>query len=255
MRRITEWVRALRPTTAIVAVLATLLVVGAGSAVAAKKYLITSTKQVSPKVLKKLKGKTGKAGKIGKTGPAGPVGAAGAQGPAGPAGAAGANGRDGTDGAAGNDGTDGTNGTNGVTGPRGPSNVIIGFDDAGGTFASAGVVTTISTLTGVPAGKYVYTAKFQVASAPSAGGPYAIECVLRRDGSSNFDAVSVGVRDTSNLYAEPTPATLIVGEDAPITSDVTLKCSRNGGISMTTTVSNVKIEALRVEALAIQAAP
>ena len=55
-----------------------------GGAVAANHYLVNSTKQISPKVLKKLTGKTGKAGKPGATGPAG---AAGAQGPAtGPAG-------------------------------------------------------------------------------------------------------------------------------------------------------------------------
>jgi Collagen triple helix repeat (20 copies) len=59
----------------------------------AAKYLITSTKQISPSVLKKLKGATG------------PAGPAGAQGPAGPAGA------NGKDGASGTNGKDGTNGT------------------------------------------------------------------------------------------------------------------------------------------------
>ena len=34
-----------------------------GGAVAANHYLVNSTKQISPKVLKKLTGKTGKAGK------------------------------------------------------------------------------------------------------------------------------------------------------------------------------------------------
>jgi hypothetical protein len=58
-----------------------------GGALAAKHYLVNSTKQINPKVLKKLKGQNG------KTGPTGPAGAAGApgtpgtpgaQGPAGP---------------------------------------------------------------------------------------------------------------------------------------------------------------------------
>ena len=48
-----------------------------GSALAAKHYLITSTKQISPKVLHKLKGKPGKAGPVGATGAAGPAGAPG----------------------------------------------------------------------------------------------------------------------------------------------------------------------------------
>jgi hypothetical protein len=66
-----------------------------GGAYAAKKYLITSTKQISPSVLKALKGKTGSAGASGAPGAAGP------QGPAGPGGAAGA----GTPGAPGANGT------------------------------------------------------------------------------------------------------------------------------------------------------
>jgi hypothetical protein len=66
-----------------------------GGAFAAKHYLITSTKQISPKVLKALKGARG------------PAGATGAQGPAGSQGPAGANGKD---------GTNGSNGSNGAAG-------------------------------------------------------------------------------------------------------------------------------------------
>jgi hypothetical protein len=51
-----------------------------GAAYAAKKYVITSTKQISPKVLTALKGKAGKAGPIGPAGPKGDPGAAGAKG-------------------------------------------------------------------------------------------------------------------------------------------------------------------------------
>jgi hypothetical protein len=61
-----------------------------GGAFAAKHYLINSTKQINPKVLKTLRGNrgpagpTGAAGITGKEGPAGKEGAAGKQGPPGP---------------------------------------------------------------------------------------------------------------------------------------------------------------------------
>jgi hypothetical protein len=73
-----------------------------GGAYAASHYLITSTKQISPKVLKSL---TGKAGAPGANG------ANGAQGPQGPAGPAGANGT-GTPGAEGKPGAPGESVTN-----------------------------------------------------------------------------------------------------------------------------------------------
>ena len=65
-----------------------------GGALAANHYLINSTKQINPKVLKSLKGSTGKAGAngangangaTGATGPGGPAGPQGSQGPAGSA--------------------------------------------------------------------------------------------------------------------------------------------------------------------------
>jgi hypothetical protein len=101
------------PATAI----ATLALVFAmsGGAYAAKHYLITSTKQISPKVLKSLKGASGNNGAPGAAGPAGPGGAQGAQGAQGPAGPAGAAGAKGGPGPAGTNGTNGTNGTTGFT--------------------------------------------------------------------------------------------------------------------------------------------
>jgi collagen type VII alpha len=65
-----------------------------GGALAANHYLINSTKQINPKVLKSLKGNAGKAGATGATGATGaagatgPGGATGPQGKEGPAGSA-----------------------------------------------------------------------------------------------------------------------------------------------------------------------
>jgi hypothetical protein len=103
----------LSPATAIAT--CALVFAMSGGAYAAGRYLITSTKQISPKVLKTLQGKAGKAGATGPQGPAGTAGtgAPGAQGPAGPAGAAGAKGETGAPGAPGANGKNGTNGKEG----------------------------------------------------------------------------------------------------------------------------------------------
>ncbi len=53
-----------------------------GGAMAAHHYLISSTKQISPKVVNALKGKTGKTGPAGALGAQGPQGAQGAAGSA-----------------------------------------------------------------------------------------------------------------------------------------------------------------------------
>lgn len=97
-----SWIRK-RLTYANVVMTLALVFAMTGGAYAAKRYLITSTKQISPKVLKQLKGKRG---------PAGPAGAAGPQGPQGPVGEKGAPGANGTNGANGKDGLNGKDGVN-----------------------------------------------------------------------------------------------------------------------------------------------
>ncbi len=117
-----------RVTFANVGVVVALVFAMSGGAYAAGKFLITSTKQISPKVLKSLKGNTG---------PVGPVGPAGAAGPAGPAGPAG------TAGAAGGKGEKGEAGSNGVSvaSVESKSNKIGPCKEGGSEFRSVGGTT------------------------------------------------------------------------------------------------------------------
>ncbi len=101
-----------------------------GGAYAASKYLITSTKQISPKVLKSLKGKQGK------------------QGPAGQAGTAGAAGAKGETGAGGAKGETGAAGAKGATGPTGPQ----GEPGPAGPAGKEGESVTVKQLTGKEGG-------------------------------------------------------------------------------------------------------
>jgi collagen triple helix repeat protein len=106
-----------RMTFANVAMTLALVFAMSGGAFAAGKFLITSTKQISPKVLKSLRGKAGPAGAVGTQGPAGPTGPVGPQGPAGPAGA---KGETGATGPQGSQGIQGSKGAAGAPGPQGP---------------------------------------------------------------------------------------------------------------------------------------
>ncbi|HTA13244.1 MAG TPA: hypothetical protein VK781_00110 [Solirubrobacteraceae bacterium] len=92
-----SWIRK-RATYANVAMTLALVFAMTGGAYAAKKYLITSTKQISPGVLKSLQGKAGAAGVAGPSGPVGSQGSAGPRGETGAAGTEGAPGENGKDG-------------------------------------------------------------------------------------------------------------------------------------------------------------
>jgi hypothetical protein len=103
--------RSWRPSTATIIAFIALVVALGGTAVAARHYIITSTRQIKPSVLKALRGRTGHQGPTGATGPQGSRGAVGSRGvqgvpgPGGPPGAPGATGSEGKPGPPGADGT------------------------------------------------------------------------------------------------------------------------------------------------------
>ena len=87
-----------RLTYANVAATLALVFAMSGGALAANHYLIESTKQVSPKVLKKLRGATGKTGAAGVAGATGAAGAPGKEGAPGKQGPTGKEGPEGLEG-------------------------------------------------------------------------------------------------------------------------------------------------------------
>jgi hypothetical protein len=190
------------PATAI----ATLALVFAmtGGAYAASKYLITSTKQISPKVLKSLKGANGKNGAAGPAGPAGAAGAgtAGAAGPQGPAGAAGPKGETGPA------GTNGTNGTNGTTGfteflPKGKTEQGV-WTASGSGVTGSGAISFVIPLESAPAAHYVNSSGQELTgteertpsvctgSAVNPTAPEGTLCVYATSGRENGVSTNIG---------------------------------------------------------------
>jgi hypothetical protein len=104
--------------TTVIACLALFFALG-GTAIAAQHYLITSTNQIKPSVLAKLKGNVGATGTQGPAGPGGPAGPPGPTGSEGPVGLQGKTGFTGSQGPAGPTGAPGEMGERGPEGPPG----------------------------------------------------------------------------------------------------------------------------------------
>jgi hypothetical protein len=141
-------------------VVATLALIFAmsGGALAASHYLIKSTSQISPKVLKKLKGNTGPAGPRGK------------------------------EGAPGKEGASGQNGGEGKQGPQGPSNGYEASKEATGVLGST--QTVVGSLA-VPAGSYEVSAKLFVTDFELEREQ--VDCELSNDVNSDADRTVVSV--------------------------------------------------------------
>jgi hypothetical protein len=157
-----------------------------GGALAASHYLITSTKQISPKVLKKLKGRAGAGGTTGPRGAQGAAGLAGPQGvgPTGPQGV----------------GPTGSQGPVGPTGPQGQGHgYSTGFTDLNEvTLTSAGETHTLMSLS-VPAGSYIVTARLQGRTGGDGGGnSFRYDCTLGGPGGV-IDAPIYRVGETNGV--------------------------------------------------------
>jgi hypothetical protein len=175
--------------------------VGGGTAFAATKhYLITSTKQIKPSVLKSLK----------KAGPRGAKGATGSQG------------------AQGNAGTNGTNGTNGVNG------AVAGYSGTGQV--SMGTQTQLTVLTKtLPAGSYVISGSVAVqaqrpGATPSSTGA-SVQCGLTLSGSAAvFETFTSPWDGQADETADGTISFATAGKlTSPGT--VTISCTNDSGLA------------------------
>ncbi len=143
--------RRIRPTT-VIAIAAVVLALS-GTAVAAQRYLITNTKQISPTVLKQLTAMAVKQAKT--TGGTGANGAQGPQGERGPAGERGAQGEPGKEGKEGKEGPPGPPGSaiGGGSGELGWA--VVTGEGVLARSSSAGI--TANRVTGVSEGSYEVT--------------------------------------------------------------------------------------------------
>jgi hypothetical protein len=129
------------PSPALVLAITALVLALTGSAVAAKRYLITNTKQISPKVLKQLARMSAAQGAAGGKGANGANGTNGAPGERGPTG---------DKGPRGDKGPTGDKGATGEAGPRGAaggnSDIEWAVVDPGGALARPTAGATVSKL-------------------------------------------------------------------------------------------------------------
>lgn len=199
-------------------VVATLALVFAmsGGALAASKYLITSTKQISPKVIKSLKGKAGPRGKQGLAGPTGP---------------------------AGKEGQAGKNGENGKEGPPGPSDAY----EASSPEATE-VSTTPKTLTvTLPPGSYDITGKAQNQNHNSTKSSL-LHCELLA-GTESLDEMYVNSLPDSSEYGYGDSAAIVHASlVTSATTTVTLECT-NGGGATPIFVNHPTLSAIKVGAV------
>ena len=136
-----------KPSPATVVALFALFFALGGTAVAAKHYLITSTRQIEPSVLRQLHGSNGARGSTGPQGLQGPQGSGGAQGPAGAPGAP----------ATGlwaaittSDTLAASSGVTGISGGSGGNPVTVTFDRAVNDCAHIATISTAGDLEGGP---------------------------------------------------------------------------------------------------------
>jgi hypothetical protein len=183
-----------------------------GGALAASHYLVNSTKQINPKVLKKLKGASGAAGARGATGAAGVPGAPGAEGKQG------LQGKEGKEGRPGN-----------ATVAQGFVQSTLGAPIALETSYKKGVLSTHTSGHDLVLsnGALVFVqATLRVVN--TGAGAARVECQLEEEGHELEEAIPYGEVSTVEIPAgsqfEELPLTGAVEISGPETYDMRVRC-------------------------------
>jgi hypothetical protein len=206
-----------------------LLFAMSGGALAANHYLLNSTKQISPGLLKKLRGAAGPKGS------SGPAGLAGREGPAGKEGATGKEGLAGKEGKEGKEGKQGKEGKEGKEGAPGSASLAQAFVQESFSNKTLGETDTlvVGTDTGKkleipgPSGARAFVnANVQVLD--TGAGLAKVTCQLKEEGEHLETLVPFGPSSTVDIPAGTSfaevPLTGIV-ELSPETYNVRVYCS------------------------------
>ncbi len=143
-------------------------------------------------------------------------------------------------GVSGKSGATGATGASGTNGANGASLGLNDFND-GPTAISTNGEVAVATLSNVPAGNYIITAKVQLA-----GGSLAVlmDCFLRAGGDFDESRTLLQIQSGTNAYEETLPFTL--SHTFAAAGAITITCNGFGG---NYTAANAKISAVQVQSL------
>ena len=220
-----------------------LFVASAGTSIAASHYLITSTKQIKPSVLKQLKGARGPTGQsvIGDIGPEGPKGDTGTTGAIGFPGAKGDTGAAGPAGAKGDTGLTGTTGPAGPTGPIGPQG-LKGDTGLAGDAGAAG--KTVLNGSGIPAaglgvdGDFYIDTTANVVYGPKTGGAWVSPTSMIGPQGLKGDTGSQGLKGDTGTRG---PAGTEGAAEASVTTYETTSTAGAGWVDLATPGPSVTV--------------